>query len=211
MDGGAWWAAVHAVAKSRTRLSDFHFHALEKEMAAHSSVLAWRIPGTGGSGGLPSMGLHRVGHDWSDLAAAAAVFHYTPTHTHTHLYHMFIIHSSVDGHLVCFYILAVVNNAAIKNIGMHGSFQISVFVPFRYIPRRRVVGSYSSSVFSFLRNFHIVFHSGYTKLHSHQRCVGFPFLHTLPTFVICALFDDCCSDWCEVISHCGFDWRLPDD
>ena len=60
MDGGAWWAAVHGVAGSRTRLSDFtftfHFHALEKEMAAHSSVLAWRIPGTGEPGGLPSMG-----------------------------------------------------------------------------------------------------------------------------------------------------------
>ena len=75
MDGGAWWAAVHGVTRSWTRLSDFtftfHFHALEKEMATHSSVLAWRIPGTGESGGLPSMGSHRVGHDWSDLAAAA--------------------------------------------------------------------------------------------------------------------------------------------
>ena len=67
MDGGAWWAAVHRVAKSRTQLSNFtftfHFHALEKEMASHSSVLAWRIPGTGEPGGLPSMGLHRVGHN----------------------------------------------------------------------------------------------------------------------------------------------------
>ena len=67
MDGGAWWAAVHGVAKSRTRLSDFpftfDFPALEKEMATHSSVLAWRIPGTGEPGGLPSMGSHRVGHD----------------------------------------------------------------------------------------------------------------------------------------------------
>ena len=63
-------------ANSQTRLSDFtftfHFHALEKEMATHSSVLAWRIPGTGEPGGLPSMGSHRVGHDWRDLAAAAA-------------------------------------------------------------------------------------------------------------------------------------------
>ena len=78
MDGGAWWAAVHVVSKGRTRLSDFtftftsHFHALEKEMATHSSVLAWRIPGTGEPGGLPSVGSHRVGHDWSDLAAVAA-------------------------------------------------------------------------------------------------------------------------------------------
>ena len=66
MDGGAWWAAVHGVAKSRTRLSDFtltfHFYALEKEMATHSGVLAWRIPGMGEPGGLPSMGSHRVGH-----------------------------------------------------------------------------------------------------------------------------------------------------
>ena len=77
MDGGAWWAAVHGVARSRTRLSDFtftfHFHALEKEMATHSSVLAWRIPGTGEPGGLPSLGSHRVGHDWSDLAAGSNV------------------------------------------------------------------------------------------------------------------------------------------
>ena len=74
MDGGAWWAAVHGVAKSRTRLSDFtftfHFQALEKEMATHSTILAWRIPGMTEPGGLPSMGSHRVGRDWSDLAAA---------------------------------------------------------------------------------------------------------------------------------------------
>ena len=67
MDGGAWKAAVHGVAEGRTRLSDFtftfHLHALEKEMATHSSVLAWRIPGTAEPGGLPSMGSHRVGHD----------------------------------------------------------------------------------------------------------------------------------------------------
>ena len=67
MDGGAWKAAVHGVAEGRTRLSDFpftfHFHALEKEMATHSSVFAWRIPATGEPGGLPSMGSHRVGHD----------------------------------------------------------------------------------------------------------------------------------------------------
>ena len=72
-DGGAWWAAVHGVAKSRTWLSNFtftfHFHALEKEMAAHSSVLAWRIPGTGS---------HRVGHDWSDSAAVAVLTVYQP-------------------------------------------------------------------------------------------------------------------------------------
>ena len=67
MDGGAWQAAIHGVAEGQTQLSDFtftfHFHALEKEMATHSSVLAWRIPGKGEPGGLPSMGSHRVGHD----------------------------------------------------------------------------------------------------------------------------------------------------
>ena len=67
VNGGTWWAAVHGVARSRTRLSDFTFtfpfHALEKEMATHSSVLAWRISGTGELVGLPSMGSHRVGHD----------------------------------------------------------------------------------------------------------------------------------------------------
>ena len=65
MDGGAWWAAVHEVAKSRTRLNNFtlHLHALEKEMATHSSILAWRISGMGEPGGLPSIGSHRVRHD----------------------------------------------------------------------------------------------------------------------------------------------------
>ena len=90
MDGGAWEAAVHGVAERRTQLSDFiftfHFHALEKKTATHSGVLTWRIPGTGEPGGLPSIGSHRVGHDWGDLAAAA-VFHcpYIP-----HLLYLFI-------------------------------------------------------------------------------------------------------------------------
>ena len=76
MNGGVWYAAVHGVARSRTQLSNFtftfHFHALEKEMATHSSVLAWRIPETGEPGGLPSLGSHRVRHNWRELAAAAA-------------------------------------------------------------------------------------------------------------------------------------------
>ena len=76
MDGGAWKAAVYGVAETWTRLSNFtftfHFHALEKAMATHSSVFAWRIPGMEKPGGLPSMGSHRVRHNWSDLAAAAA-------------------------------------------------------------------------------------------------------------------------------------------
>ena len=78
MDRGSWWAAVHGIAKSQTQLSDFtftfHFPALEKEMATHSSVLAWRIPGTKEPSRRPSMGSHRVGHDWSDLATAKQKF-----------------------------------------------------------------------------------------------------------------------------------------
>ena len=74
MDGGAWKAAVHGVTEDWTWLSNFpftfHFHALEKEMATHSSVLAWRVPGTGDPGGLLSMGSHRDGHEWNDLAVA---------------------------------------------------------------------------------------------------------------------------------------------
>ena len=75
-DRGVWWAAVHGVTRCRMQLSDFtftfHFHALEKEMATHSSVLVWRIPEMGEPGGLPSVGSHRVRHNWIDLAAAAA-------------------------------------------------------------------------------------------------------------------------------------------
>ena len=78
MDGGAWYAAVHGFTKSRAWLSNFtfafHFHALEKEMATHSSILSWEIPWTEEPSGLLSMGSHRVGHDWSDLAAAAEQF-----------------------------------------------------------------------------------------------------------------------------------------
>ena len=84
-DGGAWKAVAHEITKSRTWLSDFpftfHFNALEKEMATHSSVLAWRIPGMGEPGGLLSMGLHRVGHDWSNIAAAAAANTFINSHT----------------------------------------------------------------------------------------------------------------------------------
>ena len=106
MDGGAWWAAVHGVAKSRTRLRDFiftfHFHALEKEMPTHSSVLAWRIPGTGEPGGLPSMGSHRVGHDWSDLTAFPC--------RDTSL----SIHSSVNVYLGCFQFGTITNKYAVN-------------------------------------------------------------------------------------------------
>ena len=100
MDGGAWWATVHGVMKSRTRLSNFtfpfHFHVLEKEMATHSSVLAWRIPGMGEPDGLPSMGSHRVGRDWSDLAAAAAAGYFSRLELHFWLCRNFPFHLKIQ-------------------------------------------------------------------------------------------------------------------
>ena len=121
MDGGAWQAAVHGVAKSWTRLSDFtftfHFHALEKEMATNSSVLAWRIPGMVEPGGLLSMGSHRVGHDWSDLAAAAAA---TLINKNT------VSHEKWPGHSVLWYVPIVFMYQKPQNMPFEYDFYICV-------------------------------------------------------------------------------------
>ena len=95
----------------------------------------------------------------------------------------FFIRPSVDGHLSCFHVLAIVNNAAV-NIGVACIFSNYCFCFIRYIPRSRIAGSYDSSVFRFLRNFHTIFHNGCTSLHSHQIVRAFPFLHVL-TSVCC--------------------------
>ena len=116
--------------------------------------------------------------------------------------HNFFIHSSVDGHLVCFHVLAIVNSAAINN-GIHVSF--STLVSSGYMPRSQTAGSYGGFIPSFLRNLHTVFHSGCINLHPTNSAREFPFLHTLSRIHCLQNFDDGHSDWCEVISHSSFD------